>query len=152
MQLEAIVAAEELHDSCREAGYAFEIAGRSGSGLPYVEPRTMWRRLLDDVQRGTPVSLMSARFHLGLSRTIAAMVSLQQERERQRGEPFQEVALTGGCFQNALLLRLVSDELTERGFDVMTHSQVPPNDGGLALGQVAVAAALRAKEEDDTCA
>jgi hydrogenase maturation protein HypF len=49
------------------------------------------------------------------------------------------IALTGGVFQNVLLVRLARSELARRGLLALTHSMVPPNDGGLALGQVAVA-------------
>jgi hydrogenase maturation protein HypF len=61
------------------------------------------------------------------------------------GEP--KVALTGGCFQNRLLTERASQRLREAGFDVLLHRQVPPNDGGISLGQIAVAAARIAKEE-----
>jgi hydrogenase maturation protein HypF len=50
------------------------------------------------------------------------------------------VALTGGCYQNTLLLALSLERLRKLGFDVITHSLVPPNDGGVALGQAVVAA------------
>ena len=50
------------------------------------------------------------------------------------------VALTGGCYQNQLLLELSARALCERGFVVLTHGMVPPNDGGIALGQAVVAA------------
>ena len=51
-----------------------------------------------------------------------------------------KIALTGGCFQNALLTRQVRERLLEGGFAVYTHQQIPPGDGGIALGQVFVAA------------
>jgi hydrogenase maturation protein HypF len=57
------------------------------------------------------------------------------------------VVLTGGCFQNAALLSLAAGELSSRHFEVVTHRQVPPNDGGLAVGQALVAASrLLARE------
>ena len=54
------------------------------------------------------------------------------------------VALSGGVFQNQLLLDRLVPELCERGFRVLTHRRVPPNDGGISFGQVAIAAALDA--------
>ncbi len=80
-------------------------------------------------------------FHYRLAEMIAAVCD-----EARADTGFAEVALSGGCFQNRLLTGLSKELLEERGFTVLTHSLVPPNDGGIALGQ-AVAAIYRKKEE-----
>ena len=69
-------------------------------------------------------------FHRALADEILAAC---EEAERQTG--IRKVALSGGVFQNRLLLELVDDGLTELGFKVLKHSLIPPNDGGIALGQ-----------------
>jgi len=70
---------------------------------------------------------------------LAELVTAACERVREeRG--VNTVALTGGCYQNTLLLGLSAGMLRARGFKVLTHSLVPPNDGGVALGQAVVAA------------
>ncbi len=63
------------------------------------------------------------------------------DRIRYGEEKIDRVAVTGGVFQNRLLLVEVGDRLQAMGIQVLTHSKVPPNDGGLSLGQVAIAAA-----------
>ncbi|OLP17025.1 carbamoyltransferase HypF [Leptolyngbya sp. 'hensonii'] len=119
--------------------YPFTIMDQSA--LKILEPHPMWQALLTDLQQGMEPGKIAARFHLGLGIAIAQMVTtLRQQQE------FIQVALTGGVFQNRLLLQQVSQHLTAAGFIVLTHSQVPPNDGGLALGQVAIAAARSLSE------
>lgn len=90
------------------------------------------KAVLADVRRGTPTGIISARFHNGL---VNAMIDIA----RAVGQP--RVALTGGCFQNRLLTERGAAALYRASFEVLLHRQVPPNDGGISLGQVAVAAA-----------
>lgn len=93
--------------------------------------RSMVSAMLDDLRRGTRRELVAARFHAGLAEgavRVAQAVGLPR------------VALTGGCFQNRLLLSLVRHRLETAGFTVYSHSLVPPNDGGLSLGQAVIAA------------
>ncbi len=94
------------------------------------------RSIVDDLQSGTSAPVIAARFH----NTLAAMIV--ETCERIRASTGVEVAaLTGEVFNNRLLLDRVVPALTNRGFRVLTHLRVPPGDGGIALGQVAVAAA-----------
>ena len=125
-------AADEAH------GYRFMIATLPGTGLPYIEPLEMWRALLADLGRKTPAAVIAARFHSGFAQAIAEMVVTLAADGAPR---FDTVALSGGCFQNKVLFEEVARRLRDAGFTVLTHALVPPNDGGLALGQAAVAAA-----------
>jgi hydrogenase maturation protein HypF len=88
--------------------------------------------LLAEVRASGPSSRISARFHETLARSIVAVAN-------RIGNP--RVALTGGCFQNRRLTERAKMLLEVAGFTVLIHRQVPPNDGGVSLGQVAVAAA-----------
>ena len=113
--------------------YPMAIPRLRGIGLPYLEPLPMWRALLGDLVVGTPPGVVSARFHQGLARALVAMTKQLQG--------FDTVVLSGGCFQNRLLRAHTEERLRREGFTVLAHAQVPAHDGGLALGQAAVAAA-----------
>ena len=89
-----------------------------------------------DLRAGVPAHTVAGRFHNGVADAITRTCDWLRT---SRG--LDTVALSGGVFQNVLLLGRVVDQLTARGFDVLTHSRVPTNDGGISLGQVAVAAA-----------
>ncbi|MDX1661090.1 MAG: carbamoyltransferase HypF, partial [Gemmatimonadota bacterium] len=84
---------------------------------------------------GSDVPDVAARFHA----TVVAAIVRGAERARER-EGLETVALSGGTFQNAIVLERSIDALSSRGFDVRINEAVSPNDGGIALGQVAVAA------------
>jgi hydrogenase maturation protein HypF len=94
------------------------------------------RSAVDDLRRGLGVAQIAARFHRGLA---AALVdAVDQVRDRTG---VTTVALSGGVFQNVVLLTHCVADLEAKGFQVLTHTRVPPNDGGISLGQAAVAAA-----------
>jgi predicted NodU family carbamoyl transferase len=90
----------------------------------------MIESILADLARGVSVSDISAKFHNAL---VEAIVTVASRIGAQR------VALSGGCFQNRYLTERAVTRLREEGFQPYWHQRVPPNDGGIALGQVAAA-------------
>jgi len=94
------------------------------------------RAVVDDVRRGVAAGLVAARFHNGLVDLLARAAEGVREEHG-----LSTVALSGGVFQNLVLLERLSARLAAAGFRVLTHCRVPPNDAGISLGQVAVAAA-----------
>jgi hydrogenase maturation protein HypF len=99
-----------------------------------IDVAPLLRAVVDDVRNDCPVGPMAAGFHVAVARLIAESADLLRQRTGIR-----LVALSGGVFQNALVVRLARAELAARGLEALTHRLVPPNDGGLALGQAVVA-------------
>lgn len=93
---------------------------------------------------GTDADELAYAFHVGLADFV-----LGSCEAARKATGVDVVALTGGCYQNTLLLELSVVRLRARGFRVLTHSMIPPNDGGIALGQAVVAAASRRSAEED---
>jgi hydrogenase maturation protein HypF len=112
---------------------AYPIAIREGEPT-VADWEPLVRALLEDRARGTSPSTMAARFH-------GTLVDLAEGIAERAG--LARVVLSGGCFQNARLLASVSERLQARGFEVYTPRSFPPNDGGLSLGQLYVAALRR---------
>jgi hydrogenase maturation protein HypF len=104
------------------------------SPLPKIlDWQAMIPELIRDLRNGTPIASISARFHNGLIEAMLRVVELVgQER----------VVLTGGCFQNKYLTERAIQRLREKGYRPYWHQRIPPNDGGISLGQV-VATGLR---------
>ncbi|MGH9369660.1 MAG: Sua5/YciO/YrdC/YwlC family protein, partial [Thermoanaerobaculia bacterium] len=127
VELEAVAAPGDL--GC----HSFEI-GPSGDGPFEVDLRPAVREIAAEICCGIPAPAVSARFH----RTLAAAILEACRRGREESD-VGTVALSGGCFQNKLLTERARELLEREGFEVLIHSKVPPNDGGLALGQAAVA-------------
>ncbi|MFC7382935.1 carbamoyltransferase HypF [Sphaerisporangium rhizosphaerae] len=106
------------------------------SGGFAAEGRDLVEAALEDVLAGVAAPVVSARFHNGVARLILSGCLRVRE-----DTGLTAVALSGGVFQNVLLLERACALLEDHGFTVLTHRRVPPNDGGISLGQVAVAAA-----------
>ena len=138
IEFAARVDARALADGDEKA-YPFAIA-RPDGGLPQLDPSLMWPALLRDLVAETPVAVVAARFHQGLAIAIARLVNTLCRDACGVGAP-QTVALAGGVLQNCVLREQLVMRLERDGFSVLTHRQVPANDGGLALGQAAIAAA-----------
>ena len=136
MELEALA---ETWPSATEP-YTFTITEHATNGMLYLESLPMWQALLEDLDQQTPIALMAVRFHHGLARAIRDMVA-RIRSATWAGTSLNTVALSGGCFQNKLLLEELVRLLEADGLSCLLHARVPPNDGGLALGQAAIAAA-----------
>jgi hydrogenase maturation protein HypF len=145
IELEACVDADVMRDEPDELGYPFGIPLLKGTNLRYIEPLAMWSALLGDLLLNTPVPTMAARFHKGLASVIVKMID-QVATAHDADRPLRHVALSGGVFQNRVLFERVSGALRAAGYSVLTHHRVPCNDGGLAFGQAAIAAARHLKE------
>jgi hydrogenase maturation protein HypF len=118
MRLENCATESETRDS-----YNFELIVTT----PFViDWKLMIRQFLDD-KTTQPASYCAKKFHNTLAKICVEIAQLANQKN---------IVLSGGCFQNALLTKKVFDELTAENFVVHTHQDVPPNDGGLALGQL----------------
>jgi hydrogenase maturation protein HypF len=130
-------AAIELEGLARDADggstrYAFEFD--TDRRATVIDPAPLLSAVIVDVRAGVDPGVIGARFHAAVADLVIHIAITC--------DTTQTVALTGGVFQNAVLLRLAVNGLRAKGFDVITHRRVPPNDGGLALGQLLVGNAL----------
>ncbi|GAC1399304.1 MAG: carbamoyltransferase HypF [Mycobacterium sp.] len=114
---------------CGARSYTFDI-DRSGQ-TAVIDPRPAIRDVVRDRLDGVQAGVIGSRFHQAVADLVVSMADAERD-----ASPI--VALSGGVFQNALLLRLTLNGLHARGLRVITHRTVPPNDGGLALGQLLV--------------
>ncbi len=137
-EAQAAIELEMAADPEEGGAYPFAVAGGPGETL-VVDPTPCVRAAVADLLQGFGAATVSARFHRGVASMVVEVL------ERLRGATgLATAALSGGVFQNRLLVETVVPELREAGFEVLLHRRVPPNDGGVCLGQAAVAAAVLA--------
>ena len=138
MAFEAAIDPSALAESA-DLDYPFSIPLIDGKGLPYIEPLAVWRAMMGDLILQTPVGVIAARFHRGLARVIIAMV------KRLMGTtPAYKAVAFGGCFKIKPCFNW-SIKGWKKKIPVLSHSTIPANDGGIALGQAVIAAANHKK-------
>jgi hydrogenase maturation protein HypF len=126
---------------------AYQLAVTDGAGPSagrlVLDPRETIRTLSAELEAGTAISVVASRFHGAVTQaTVTALLRIAAERR------LQTVVLSGGVFQNRLLLETVSGELERRELRVIVPERLPPNDGGISFGQAAVAAAALERGAD----
>ncbi len=132
---QAAIELEQIADESEQDRYRFSIV-REPDGWIY-DWRSVVQGVILDAASGVLPSRISMRFHRALAALIVDAAKVHRE-----ATDCKLVALSGGCFQNELLLKLCVEELTRAGFTVLINRLVPCNDGGISYGQAAAAAAL----------
>ena len=126
---QAAIALETIANKNPGNNYVFTI---TDGGI--IKSEDLIKSLVADIISGADPGEVSARFHLAVAHLIADVSTNLRDKLN-----LNRVAFSGGVFQNMLLLEMSCGLLTERGFEVLTHSRVPTNDGGISLGQAAIA-------------
>jgi hydrogenase maturation protein HypF len=129
---QAAIELETIADRQCSQGYEFALE----DGGRVVRADAVIRRAVEDLLEGLSPRKVSAKFHLGVAHLVASVA-----RHVRDGRRLNRVVLSGGVFQNMFLLENVCRMLKRDGFEVFTHGRVPTNDGGISLGQAAVACA-----------
>ncbi len=132
---QAAVELEQQADLTERGSYPAAVT--EGSAL-HLHGADLVHAVVADLRAGVPREVIATRFHHGVADAIVRVCLMLQE-----ATGVGVAALSGGVFQNVLLLERTVAGLEQAGFRVLTHSRVPPNDGGISLGQVAIAAYSR---------
>lgn len=140
-EAQAAIEFENLVDLTEMHSYPFDILGRPGSSeIPEFRPMIidhapLIKAMTEDIQNRVSVGIVAARFH----NAVAAIVVEICQRLREM-TTINEIVLSGGVWQNVTLLTKTYLLLQQEGFVIYHHNRIPPNDGGISLGQAAVAA------------
>jgi hydrogenase maturation protein HypF len=130
--IELEMAASVIPHPHSQVPYSYALEQREGCYV--IRLRELFDDILDDLRAGSSANMMAVRFH----RTVADMIGVTCVHIG-RDHGLSTVALSGGCFQNRLLLSLALAQLERAGFQVLLHRHVPCNDGGISLGQAVLA-------------
>jgi hydrogenase maturation protein HypF len=133
-EAQAAIELEMLADESDKASVSYPFSAVEENGCRVVRLGELVTAVIDDVKQGIPSGAISTKFHWTMAGMIVNMCGAIS-----RDTGIKVVALSGGVFQNRLLFRLAVSGLREEGFEVFTHRLVPCNDGGISLGQAAVA-------------
>ena len=125
---QAAIELEAIAERHLTVGYEFDLAG------DIIRADSVIQQAVADLLDGASPASVSAKFHLGVAHLISSVACKARDAHR-----INRVALSGGVFQNMFLLEQTCRRLAADGFEVFTHHRVPPNDGGISLGQAAVA-------------
>jgi hydrogenase maturation protein HypF len=131
---QAAIELENLADPFEKGSYPLPHYGDQ------IDPSTMWKELIQDIHNKISASMIAAKFHNSIAQMVLSTCS-----SIQISTGCKIVALSGGVWQNIRLLASTIDYLTDAGFKVMIHRQVPTNDGGISLGQIMIASAQSGK-------
>ena len=115
------------------AGYRFSVDDTG------IDPAPLWPLILADLEAGRGTGEIAYRFHAGVAEALVELAERQPCRHADLVD--RTIVLSGGVLQNAFLLRALRAKLGRRGWRVLCHERLPPNDGGLSVGQSAIAAA-----------
>ena len=130
-EAQAAIEFEALIDEREDGFYEFGLT----AGDTIISWKNLIREVASDVSKGVAAAKIAAKFHHAVARLIRCLSVRTREKTG-----LNKIALSGGCFQNVALLEKSRALLDAAGFEVLTHERVPPNDGGLALGQAVLAA------------
>ncbi|MGV0834741.1 carbamoyltransferase HypF [Mycolicibacterium thermoresistibile] len=129
-EAQAAIEIEGLSRTAAALTERYRFAVDTGRSPGVIDPTPVLTAVVADLRAGLSAAVIGARFHHAVAQLIADVAAVYALTPT--------VALSGGVLQNALLLRLTLDLLRRRGFQPITHRRVPPNDGGIALGQLLI--------------
>ena len=139
IRYEAQAAVEFMHKIDSMEIEPYPVDGIEGKEIPI---KSLIKNVVEDMLNKIHVSNISARFH----KTFANLLIRKTEEIKEKTK-LKDVVLSGGVFQNEILLELMENELSERGFNVYSHSSIPTNDGGISFGQVMIVNELISKNK-----